>query len=505
MVHQPLPLDPRAIEALISQGNLVGALNACRPWTQQKPRDPAAWSALARAAFAFGLNGEARHAASQLLALSPNDQHMQFLLAMSDHNIGRSDEAISRLDKVIAARSPLSNDAARALAYVLEQAGRSDALDAHIGRGGAWLEDERAVTFQARRLARQDRPAAIALLTSVAKSGGSPVIRRTAGFAAVPMLDADGRYREAFDLATAVHRDTTGPFNLGPMQAEMAAQLDYLRALSQQRRTGADAGNERTHDGDGSGQAGAAVRQSAFIVALPRSGTTLVEHMLDRHSCIGGIGEYEGVARIKQAVNALGLTLPTLGDLRPHDAARIRADYLSEAGARARPGTTFTLDKSLQSWRYLPWLAAVLPDARYIHLQRDPRDRAISTYLSSFHATRVAYTSSLDAIRQYALMERQLVPVAIEALGLRALHVQYEHLVADPEAEARRMLQHLGLPYEPAVLTPEQNRRSVLTLSAQQVRRSINDRSIGRWRNYDFAFGPEWDELCTRGSGGDGG
>lgn len=151
--------------------------------------------------------------------------------------------------------------------------------------------------------------------------------------------------------------------------------------------------------------------------------------------------------------------------------------------ARARPGTTLTLDKSLQSWR----------------------DRAISTFLSSFHATRVAYTSSLDAIRQFALLESQLVPMAFEALGLRALHVQYEHLVAAPEAESRRMLQHLGLPYEPAVLAPEQNQRSVLTLSAHQVRRSINDRSIGRWRNYEFAFGPEWDELCARGSGGGGG
>lgn len=505
MVHQQFPHDPRAIDGLISQGNLVGALNACRPWTQQKPRDPAAWSALARAAFAFGLNGEARHAATQLLALSPNDQHMQFLLAMSDHNTGRSDEAISRLDKVIAARSPLSPDAARALAYVLEQAGRSEALDAHIGRGGEWLQDERAVTFQARRLAHKDRPAAIALLTKVAKSGRSPATRRTAGFAAVTMLDADGRYREAFDLATAVHRDTTGPFNLAPMQADVAAQQEYLRALAERRAKDGAASHEPSHHGEGSAPAAAGARQAAFIVALPRSGTTLVEHMLDRHSCIGGIGEYEGVARIKQSVNALGLTLPTLGDLQPHDAARIRADYLSEASARVRSGTTFTLDKSLQSWRYLPWLAVVLPDARYIHLQRDPRDRAISTFLSSFHATRVAYTSSLDAIRQFAWLERQLVPAAIQALGLRALHVQYEHLVADPETEARRMLQHLGLPYEPAVLAPERNQRSVLTLSAQQVRRSINDRSIGRWRNYDFAFGPEWDELCARGSGGDGG
>jgi hypothetical protein len=55
-----------------------------------------------------------------------------------------------------------------------------------------------------------------------------------------------------------------------------------------------------------------------------------------------------------------------------------------------------------------------------------------------------------------------------------------------------RVLSLLGLPWHDAVLAPEANVRTVLTLSHEQVRKSINTSSIGRWRNYEFAFGPEW-------------
>ncbi len=487
MASRHAPFNPREIDALLSQGKHGEALALSRAATRRQTNDLNAWSCLARAAFAFGLFGEARQAASRLLKAAPADQPIQLIMALSEHNTGLTQEAIARLRKLVDSKSVLSSDAARALAYVLEQAGRTQELDEHLHAGGPWLQDERAVLFEARRVGRESAQTGLDLLLKVAKSGRTPAIRRTAGFAAVQRLDAEGRYREAFDLATAVHKDTTGPFDLGPMQAELTRQRAYLQAAA--ART---AGERMQRD------AGApAARHTAFMLALPRSGTTLVEQMLDRHSQIAGIGEYEGVVRVRQSVAALGFSLENLSSLLPSDAARIRAEYHAEAGARARPGTSWTLDKSLYPWRYLPWLAAVLPDARYLHVERDPRDRAISMYLSAFHATQWAFTSSLEAIRRCTIMERQLVPEAVQALGLRALKVQYEELVDDPAGQARRMLEHLGLEFEPAVLAPQENQRAVLTLSSQQVRRSINRASIGRWKNYAFAFGPEWDELGT--------
>ena len=85
----------------------------------------------------------------------------------------------------------------------------------------------------------------------------------------------------------------------------------------------------------------------------------------------------------------------------------------------------------------------------------------------------------------------------MEVLGLRAVSIRYEDLVDHPEREIRRALDVMGLPFDPVVLAPEENRRTVLTLSFEQVRRKINRSSIGRWKNYAFAFGPEWDALAT--------
>jgi hypothetical protein len=56
----------------------------------------------------------------------------------------------------------------------------------------------------------------------------------------------------------------------------------------------------------------------------------------------------------------------------------------------------------------------------------------------------------------------------------------------------------MGLSMEDAVLRPQDNRRTVHTLSHAQVRQPINSSSIGRWRNYEWAFGPEWDALVAR-------
>ena len=68
----------------------------------------------------------------------------------------------------------------------------------------------------------------------------------------------------------------------------------------------------------------------------------------------------------------------------------------------------------------------------------------------------------------------------------------------DPEGHARRVCNLLGIPFDAAMLAPERNERTVLTLSHEQVRRPINRGSIGRWKNYEFAFDGSWDELAAQ-------
>ena len=112
----------------------------------------------------------------------------------------------------------------------------------------------------------------------------SPLLKRIAGFEAVRHLDAEGRYREAFDLTQWIHRETTPRFDLGEVEMELAEQERLLEKGA-----------------TWSPPKGPQVEGVAFVVGLPRSGTTLLEQMLDRHPAISGIGEYEGTFALPEA------------------------------------------------------------------------------------------------------------------------------------------------------------------------------------------------------------
>ena len=292
------------------------------------------------------------------------------------------------------------------------------------------------------------------------------------------MLDQDARFREAFDLASFVHKETTPPFDTGAIDADVTEQLRLIQK-------GRAWFSPKSTEGEG----------TAFVVGMPRSGTTLLEQMLDRHPLVGGIGEYDGAFAIHEGLVGLGLWPAQLRDLKPVDAQRLAAEYLQGALARRRAGTEMTFDKTLHVWRMLPAIAAVLPGAAFVSITRDPRDTAISMFLSNFHPRSWGFTSSLASIRRVIELERKVVPAAIELLNLRAVSVVYEELVDHPEREIRRVLDVIGVPFDPIVLAPEANTRTVLTLSYEQVRRPINRSSIGRWKNYEFAFDAAWDAI----------
>ncbi len=219
--------------------------------------------------------------------------------------------------------------------------------------------------------------------------------------------------------------------------------------------------------------------------------------MLDRHPSISGIGEYEGAFTIRDSLVGSAHWPTNLRALKPADALQLATDYLQGATDRQRVGATMTFDKTLDAWRMLPALAAVLPSAAYLHITRDARDCAISMFLSNFHPVAWGFTRDLAMIRRIIELERSIVAPMFAALKLRAASIRYEDLVDDPEREIRRALDLLGMPWDSAVLSPEQNQRTVLTLSHDQVRRKINRSSIGRWKNYEFAFDDSWNSLSA--------
>jgi len=146
-----------------------------------------------------------------------------------------------------------------------------------------------------------------------------------------------------------------------------------------------------------------------------------------------------------------------------------------------------------EQYVHLGMLATMYPRGRFIHCQRDLRDVAVSTWITDFHDVR--WSHDLDHIagrfRAYRrLMEhwRQVLPVPI-------IEMSYEAVVADLEAQARRLVASCGLEWEAACLAFYETRRPVRTASVLQVRQPIYTRSVGRWRHYVGPLGSLFAQL----------
>jgi hypothetical protein len=464
-----------AINALLDQRSFGPAFAMATQLTTALPSQAAGWFALGRAAFGLGRQATADHAIDRAMRLGARGHDVELLRAIVDHRLARSDRAITRLRGLVDAGAPNRIDATLALAEVLHRANRRDELATLVADGGAWLDDPRAPIFSARVTLHADRPGTIDRLEAIARGDGPSLARRIAGFDAVRLLDADGAYRRAFDLAAHLHATTGTGFDLEGLLQDAKHQVQLLKR-----------GAFRA------APAATAVRGVAMVVGVPRSGTTLLEQMLDRHPAIQGIGEFEGIARLGDGIVSEGVWPDHVPTLDAVAAKRLQADYLAGIAPMRRSGTSWSFDKTLHAWRWLPAIAAVLPGAVCLRIERDPRDTATSLFLSNFHPQAFGWTGSLESIRQVIAAERELAPLALRTLGIPHEDIRYEDLVEDPRGHMERVLARLGLPMDERVLAPQENARTVLTLSHEQVRKSINRGSIGRWRNYEFAFGPQW-------------
>jgi hypothetical protein len=477
----PPPVNQRAeLQRLLQRGDFMNAKHLAGDMLRRNPRDGEAWLGVARCAIGMNRLRVAEEALERAERLITGDHRIAMAWAIVDHYLARSDKAIDRLRVLIKRKAPNALDATIFLADILHRTGKRAEMKALVEQGGMWLTDVRGRIMAARVRAKDDREGAVTEFEAIAREPGEVSMRRNAGFEAVQLLDSAGEYRRAWDLATYIHESTASLFNLSDMHADVHAQRQLLAS-------GKAWFNPRVPQVEG----------MAFIVGMPRSGTTLLEQMLDRHSCVAGIGEYEGIMSLGDSLVHAGAWPRGLGTISPEDAVVFQNNYLSGARTPEVAGKAWLVDKSLQTWRWLPAVAAILPGARCMHITRDPRDTAVSLYLSSFNPKHFGWTGSLGGIREVMTAERALSMEALSVLKIRHEEIVYEDLVEDPDGHAQRVTNFLGIASESDMLRPQDNTRTVLTLSHEQVRRPINRSSIGRWKNYESAFGPEWDELVA--------
>lgn len=229
-----------------------------------------------------------------------------------------------------------------------------------------------------------------------------------------------------------------------------------------------------------------------FICGMPRSGTTLVESILAAHPSVNAGGEMRWIHdRLRQSIgvehmNETGLWLRDAPDEQLHEIATDWAKMLQRA-ASEKPMVT---DKMPGNYHIAGLLDVCFPESPIIYLERDARDNGLSCFTTAFHEGH-GFSHTLENIGHYHLLHQRLMAHWDQVLGSqRIIKVRYESLVENPEAEIRRLLEALGLPWEPACLAFHRNRHQVHTASMHQVRQPLYSRSVGRWRAFEQDLEP---------------
>ncbi len=227
-----------------------------------------------------------------------------------------------------------------------------------------------------------------------------------------------------------------------------------------------------------------------FVVGMPRTGTTLVDRILSSHPDVISAGELQAmplaVKRLSGTRSRTIIDPETVGASIAVDPAAIGETYLKQANHhRTRSSPRFT-DKLPANFLYVGHIARALPNARIICLRRNPMDTIWSNFKNLFASQSAYYAYSydlMDIARYYARFDRLMALWGRMYPG-RMLQLSYEALVAEQEAQTRRLLDHCGLAWDEACLSFHENSAAVATPSAAQVRRPLNADGVGKWRTH---------------------
>ncbi len=235
-----------------------------------------------------------------------------------------------------------------------------------------------------------------------------------------------------------------------------------------------------------------------FVFGMPRSGTTLIEQILASHPEAFGAGETDDFVRVvwRIALDGVGgFRFPEVAShlFAPHMAA-IGGEYMRMATVHDPRGLR-PIDKTTNNYLFAGLIALALPDARIVHMRRNPVDCCLSCFSKKFIGDH-GYAYDLAELGRYYRAYDELMAHWRDVLpaGLM-IDVDYEALVADQEGETRRLLAHCGLPFDPRCLEFYKTERQIQTASATQVREPLYRRAVARWRAYEPYLEPLLREL----------
>jgi hypothetical protein len=230
-----------------------------------------------------------------------------------------------------------------------------------------------------------------------------------------------------------------------------------------------------------------------FIVGMPRSGSTLTEQIISAHPKVFGAGE---IKNMSFSVAALRLKFPSLPKYpalasvaKPSQFDTIAKTYLAAITKISNSAERVT-DKLLTNFFFAGLIHMMLPNAKIVHTKRNPIDSCLSTWTKLFKDD-MPHSYDLGELGRYHRKYQDLMEHWRQVLPASAfMEVQYEDVVADPETNARRIIDFLGLEWDPRCLKFHESDRPVKTASVSQVRKPIYKTSVERGRRYGAALNP---------------
>jgi tetratricopeptide (TPR) repeat protein len=428
-----LPTHGMLATILVNLGRRDDAERVIERALQYEEGSAEAYNALAHVSLLLGRHERSNALYRRAATLAPDDWRFWHNLASSERSMGRLREAEEACDRAIAV------DRTRYADYQLRSELRVQ------------TDDSNHVAELQRELARPDADDRAHMFL---------------GYALAKELDDLKRYDEAFQHLAAASR-----IRRRNLQYDVAVDERKLRRIEEVfpqslvRASSADSGS---------------ASRFIFIVGLPRSGTTLLEHILTGLPGVRSNGETESFSQALMAAAARDRG-DVFAGAAAADPVSVARGYTQLADRNAQPGSI--IEKLPMNYLYLGAIHRALPGAKLVLVSREPLDSCFAMYRTLFGE---AYPFSYDfddLARYYAAYER-LMNHWRACLGDTLCEITYEDLVRDPAQVGAKVAEYCGLQWSEQALQIENRSMVSTTASAAQIRRPIYSSSTGRWRRY---------------------
>jgi tetratricopeptide (TPR) repeat protein len=432
-------------QALMAQGRLTEAEAAARHLIKIEPENPQSWITIGAVSTRLLRQAEALEAYEQAARLKPDEVRLRMSIGHIHKTLGRRDESEAAYKAALA-------------------------MDPRIGEAYWSLADLKNYSFSDAEISAMQH-----LLASDQSERSNAAQLH---FALGKAFEQRQQYANAFAhyaRGNALRR-LDAPFEVEHFERRTARIRAFFDAAFFANRAGA---------GDPS-------TAPIFIVGLPRSGSTLVEQILASHPRVEGTMELPNIINITHQFDDMDTSRDgypeTVGTAPDGLLSALGSRYLAET-APLRTGRDHFTDKLPNNFSHIGLIHAMLPHASIIDARRHPMDCCFSTFKQHF-AEGQTFSYDLEDLGRYYRCYLSLMDHWDDVLPGKVLHLQYEDLVRDPEANIRGLLDFCRLPFEPACLSFHETRRSVRTASAEQVRQPIYTSGVGHWRHFENELQP---------------